>query len=127
MSRTPFSAPRATSGTAMSASGSGGVPGTKTTRGSRCAWFVSTDSRCSAGAPLAQPRLRLEDLLLPVAAPEHRHEHLLRLVGLVDAKLVVRDEVAQRVRDPAQQRLDVLLREDVVEDLGQPPIGGDEG
>ena len=48
----PFSRPRAMSGTAMSASGSTGVPGMKRTRGSRCALFASTGSRCSTAQPV---------------------------------------------------------------------------
>ncbi len=48
----PLSRPRAISGTAISASGSTGVPGTKRTRGSRCAWFESTGSRCSTAQPV---------------------------------------------------------------------------
>ena len=36
----------------MSASGSSGVPGTKRTRGSRCAWFASTASRWSTAQPV---------------------------------------------------------------------------
>jgi hypothetical protein len=41
------------SGTEISASGSSaGVPGTTLTRGSRCASFASTGSRCSTAQPV---------------------------------------------------------------------------
>ena len=48
----PLRRPRATSGTAISDSGSGGVFATKRTRGSSSARFASTGSRCSAAQPV---------------------------------------------------------------------------
>ena len=48
----PFTMPRATSGTTISESGSAGVPGMCPTRGSSCAWFASTGSRCSIAQPV---------------------------------------------------------------------------
>ena len=48
----PFSEPRATSGIVISASGSTGVPGTLTTRGSRWARFVQTGVRFSTAQPV---------------------------------------------------------------------------
>ena len=51
----------------------------------------------------------------------------LRLVGLVDRKRVVRDELGERVRDPVEQVVQALLREDVVEDVCELAIGLDEG
>ncbi len=49
----PLTRSRAISGIETSASGSfGGVPGTVTVRGSRCAWFARTGSRWSAAQPV---------------------------------------------------------------------------
>jgi hypothetical protein len=48
----PLSAPRAISGTVIRASGSTGVPGTLTTRGSRWARFVQTGRRFSTDQPV---------------------------------------------------------------------------
>ena len=48
----PFSRPRATRGTTISDSGSGGVSATKRTRGSSSARFASTGSRCSTAQPV---------------------------------------------------------------------------
>src|SRR5438093_1469911 len=61
MLRTPLIWARATSGIEINASGSIGVPGTKRTRGSRCAWLTSAGSRRRAAHPVIrpQPRLRL--------------------------------------------------------------------
>ena len=53
--------------------------------------------------------------------------HRARLVRLVDRERVVRDEIAERVGDPLEQGVEALLREDVVEDVGEAPIGVDEG
>ena len=48
----PFREPRAISGTLISASGSGGVPGTNSTRGSRCASLASTGLRWATAQPV---------------------------------------------------------------------------
>jgi hypothetical protein len=48
----PFSAPRAISGIEIIASGSIGVPGTTTERGSRWARFVHTGRRFSTAQPV---------------------------------------------------------------------------
>ena len=49
----PLTAPRAISGTVISASGSSaGVPGTVFDRGSRCAWLTSCGSRWSIAQPV---------------------------------------------------------------------------
>ena len=49
-----------------------------------------------------------------------------RLVGLVDVERLVGDEVGERVRDAVEQGVEALLREDVVEDLGEAPVRLDE-
>ena len=38
----------------------------------------------------------------------------------------MRDQVVERVGDAHEQRVEALLREDLVEDVGKPPIGIDE-
>ena len=48
----PLIDPRAMSGTAISDSGSGGVPSTNLTRGSRSALFASTGSRFATAQPV---------------------------------------------------------------------------
>ena len=49
-------------------------------------------------------------------------ELALGLVRLVDVDVLVRDELGERVGDPLEQRVEALLREHVVEDLGQPAV-----
>ena len=123
-----MSAPRAMSGTTISASGSSGVPGTKRTRGSRWAWFASTGSRCSTAQPVIPSpngKRSLQDLVRVLAAHERRHELALRLVGLVDVQRLVRDDLGERVGDPHEQRVEALLGEQVVEDVREPAVGVD--
>ena len=79
-----------------------------------------------AGDALAELRAAVHDLLRPLVAREHRDEHGLRLVGLVDAERVVRDELGERVGDSLEQGVQALLREDVVEDVGEPAVRLDE-
>ena len=50
---------RAISGIEISASGSIGVPGTKRTRGSRCAWLTSAASRLRAAQPVIPSEKRI--------------------------------------------------------------------
>ena len=45
------------------------------------------------------------------------------LVCLVDRERVVRHELGERVRDPLEQVVQALLGEDVVEDIGELPVG----
>ena len=109
----------------MSASGSIGVPGTKRTRGSRCAWFASTASRWSTAQPVMpspNENVSLMHLVGPLAAGEHGMELALRLVGLVDVDVLVGDELGEGVRDPLEERVEALLGEHLVEDLGEPAI-----
>jgi len=48
------------------------------------------------------------------------------LIRLVDRERVIGDEVGERVGDPLQERVQALLGEHVVEDVGQAAIGVDE-
>ena len=59
---------------------------------------------------------------------EHRLEHALRLVGLVDRQRVERrNQVADGVGDAHQEGVEALLGEDLVEDVREPPVRLDEG
>ena len=49
-------------------------------------------------------------------------ELALRLVGLVDVDVLVGDELGERVRDPLEERVEALLGEHLVEDLGEPAV-----
>src|SRR5581483_10039847 len=53
-------------------------------------------------------------------------ERLIRLVRLVDRQRVVRDQVAERVGDPDEQRVEALLGQHLVEDVGEPAVRRDE-
>ena len=59
MFSTPLICDRAISGMQTIASGSIGVPGTKRTRGSRCAWFTSAASRLRAAQPVIPSSKRM--------------------------------------------------------------------
>ena len=130
MLRAPLTRPRAISGTAISDSGSGGVPSTKRTRGSRSARFASTGSRCSTAQPVMpgpeRERLVGEHLVGVLAAREHAAQRRLGLVRLVEGEVVVGDQLADRVGDALEQRVEALLGEHVVEDVGELPVRLDE-
>ena len=57
---------------------------------------------------------------------KRRLEHPFGLVRLVDRERVVRDELADRVGDADEKRVERLLREHLVEDVGEPPVRLDE-
>ena len=78
-----------------------------------------------AGDADAEGKDVVEDLLGPLAPHEHRDEFLLRLVGLVDVQCLVRDDLIERVRDPNEQRVEALLREEIVEDVREAAVGVD--
>jgi GGDEF domain-containing protein len=59
-------------------------------------------------------------------ATEQRHELALRLVRLVDVQRLVGDQLGERVRDPVEQRVEALLREELVEDVRETTVGFDE-
>ena len=65
----------------------------------------------------------VEDLVGVVAADERRDEVPFRLVRLVDVERLVRDDLVERVRDPDEQGVEALLGEQVVEDVGEAPVG----
>jgi len=72
-------------------------------------------------------RRRVHDLCRPLAAREDGDQTLPRIVGLVDDELLVGDELAQRVGDPLEEGIETLLREDLVEHVGERAIGLDVG
>ena len=83
--------------------------------------------RRPAGDALVEADLRRHDLVgLLVAREAPAVRTPLRLVGLVDRERVVRDQVAERVGDPHEQRVEALLGEHLVEDVGEPPVRLDE-
>ena len=126
----PLILPRAMRGTAISDSGSGGVP------------FDEPDARVEVGAVRehrlavvdgpardAQPegeRLVGEHLVRVLAACEDAAQQAVGLVGLVEREVVVRDQLGDRVRDPLEHRVERLLGEHVVEDVGEPAVRLDE-
>ena len=75
-----------------------------------------------AGDSLTERERLAHDLVGPVTAREDGAELSLRLVGFVDVHVLVRDEHCERVGDALEQCVEALLREDVVEDLGQPAV-----
>ena len=91
--------------------------------------MTSAASRRRAAQPVIPSSKRMrraQDLLRVLVADEHGHEHGLRLVRLVDRQRVVRDEVGERVGDAHEQRVEALLGEHLVEDVGEPPVRLDE-
>src|SRR6478752_916116 len=123
----PLMLPRAMSGTQISASGSIGVPGTMRTRGSRCAWFESTALRFRAAQPVMPSEKLIVVLMISSAYTSRTSTGLrIRLVGFVDRQRVVRDQVADVVGDPDEQRVEALLGEHFVENVGEPPVRLDE-
>ena len=79
-----------------------------------------------AGHALVEADARPHDLVRVLVADDHRGEHALRLVGLVDRERVVRDQVGERVGDAHEQRVEALLREHLVEHVGEPPVRLDD-
>ncbi len=65
----------------------------------------------------------VEDLVGVVAADEGGDEVTLRLVRLIDVQRLVGDDLVERVSDPDEQRVEALLGEQVVEDVGEAPVG----
>jgi hypothetical protein len=75
---------------------------------------------------LAVDGLVAHDLVRPLVSGHEGDEHAPGLVGLVDGERVEGDEIAQRVCDALEDRVQLLLGENVVEDLRQAAIGIDE-
>ena len=71
-------------------------------------------------------RLVGEHLLRVLAGCEHRTQLALRLVGLVERDVVERDQLADGVGDPLEQVVERLLREHLVEDVGELAVRLDE-
>ena len=102
----PLIDPRAMSGTAISDSGSGGVPSTNLharveVGPVRQHGLAVRDSPAGDALPEAE-RLVGDHLLGVVAAREDAPEPRGCLVGLVEGEVVVGDELVERVRDPLQ-------------------------
>ncbi len=75
---------------------------------------------------LAEVGLVAEDVVRPLVAREDGDQDRLRLVRLVDRERVVGDELREGVRDPLEQVVEAVLREDVVEDVGELAVRLDE-
>ena len=82
--------------------------------------------RGPAGDALVEADLRRHDLVRVLVAREHGGQDALRLVGLVDRERVVRDQVAERVGDAHEERVEALLRKHLMEDVGEPLVRLDE-
>jgi hypothetical protein len=108
----PFSAPRAISGTVIEV------------RAVRPDGTAVLDG--PARDPFAEECAGLHDLVLVLAAGEDRDQLACFLVRLVDVERLVRHQVAQRVGDAVEQRVEALRREDVVKHLRQTAVGLDE-
>ena len=77
--------------------------------------------------PLSEgERLVGEHLVCVLATGEDGPKFARGLVRLVEGEVVVRDQLADRVGDPLEQRVERLLGEHLVEDVGQPPVRLDE-
>ena len=86
---------------------------------------LAVDDRPPCDA-LPEGGARLHDLVLPLRPCEDGDQLMAGVVGLVDLERVVRHEIGERVGDAVEQRVEALLREDVVEDLRETPIRLDE-
>ena len=75
-------------------------------------------ARRPAGDALVEAERRAHDLVGPLVAGEHRRQHRVRLVGLVDRERVVRDQVVQGVGDANEEGVEALLGEHLVEQVG---------
>src|SRR6266550_3249310 len=85
-------------------------------------------ARCPPGDALREADRRAHDLIGVHVPHEHRLEHALRLVGLVDRQRVERrNQVAEGVGDADQEGVEAQLSEDLMEDVREPPVRLDEG
>jgi len=78
------------------------------------------------GDALVEAHALLHHLFRPVVPREHGDEDPLRFVRLVDRHRLVRDEVGERVGDADEQRIEALLREHLVEHVGEAPVRVDD-
>jgi hypothetical protein len=79
-----------------------------------------------AGNPLAEERLIAHDLVRPLVSRHQRDEEASVLVRLVDREGVEGDQIAQCVGDSLENGVQLLLREDDVEDVGKTPVRVDQ-
>src|SRR5512142_3379599 len=80
-----------------------------------------------ASDALGEADRRTHDLVGVLVAGEHRLQHVLRLVCLIDRQRVERDQVGDGVGDADKKRVEALLGEDLVEDVSEAPVRLDEG
>ena len=102
--------PRAISGTAISDSGSGGVPSTKRTRGIEVG-AIREHRLALLDGPARDPLSECERLvgehLVRVLAPGKDGTKVARaFVRLVEREVVVRNQLADRVGDPLEERVE---------------------
>ena len=80
-----------------------------------------------AGDALAEPRTALHDLVLVgLRAGQHRNQLAPVLVDLVDVQGLVGHQVGEGLRNAVEERVEALLGQDQVEDLGQAPVRLDQ-
>ena len=79
-----------------------------------------------AGDAFAELHPAAHDLLDVLAGREHREQELIRDVGLVDDDRLVREQPAERVADALEQRVEALLGEHLVEDVGESAVRVDQ-
>ena len=126
----PLSRPRATSGTTISDSGSGGrvrdEADARVELGAVREHGLAVLDRPAGDPDAVRERLVGEHLLRVVAGGVHGLQLALRLVRLVEGDVVVRDQLADRVGDPLEQVVERLLREQLVEDVRELAVRLDE-
>ena len=79
-----------------------------------------------AGDPLAVGEALAQDLVRPLAAHEQGHELAPHLIRLVDVQGLVGDQLGQGVGDPVEQRVEALLRDEIVVDVREAAVRVDE-
>ena len=75
---------------------------------------------------LTVERLVAHDLVCPLVSRHQRDEDAPGLVGLVNREGVEGDQITQRVCDSLEHRIELLLRENDVEDVGEAAVGVDQ-
>ena len=79
-----------------------------------------------AGQADAERTLVGQDLVRPFVTRPDWDQKPARLVGFVNRQRVVGDQVREGICNPVEQRVEALLAEDVVEDVGEAPVRLDE-
>ena len=111
----------------MSDSGSTGVPGMLTARGSRWASLARSDSPCSVAQPvrpLAGRDLLGQDHLGVAIAGQDRGPDAALAVDPVDRQVVVLDDGPEPVGDPLQDGRGIAGREERLVDVEERPLAG---